>query len=41
MTPKAAAIIAVGACAWDGGFISLSPTGAQGVGRRVSGLKAW
>jgi hydrogenase small subunit len=30
-------VIAVGACAWDGGFPSLGPTGAKGVGDVISG----
>jgi len=32
MAANAAAVIAVGACAWDGGFPRLGPTGAVGVG---------
>ena len=36
---KAALVIAVGACAWDGGFPRLGPTGAVGVGD-VIGNKA-
>ncbi len=33
--PNAAATIAVGACAWDGGFVSQGPTGAIGVQEAV------
>ena len=36
---NAALVIAVGACAWDGGFPRLGPTGAVGVGE-VIGNKA-
>jgi NADH ubiquinone oxidoreductase, 20 Kd subunit len=32
MASKAALVVAVGACAWDGGFPRLGPTGAVGVG---------
>jgi hydrogenase small subunit len=32
MAAKAALVVAVGACAWDGGFPRLGPTGAVGVG---------
>ena len=32
MAANAALVIAVGACAWDGGFPQLGPTGAVGVG---------
>jgi hydrogenase small subunit len=35
MTADAALVIAVGACAWDGGFITQGPTGAKGVGAAV------
>ena len=36
MTADAALTIAVGACAWDGGFITQGPTGALGVQAAVS-----
>jgi len=36
MTADAALTIAVGACAWDGGFITQGPTGAQGVQAAVN-----
>ncbi len=36
MTADAALVIAVGACAWDGGFITQGPTGAQGVQKAVN-----
>jgi hydrogenase small subunit len=36
VTSKAALTIAVGDCAWDGGFITQGPTGAQGVGDAVA-----
>ena len=35
----AAATIAVGACAWDGGLVRNGPTGAMGVDEAVPGLK--
>jgi len=35
MAANAALVIAVGACAWDGGFPRLGPTGAVGVGEIV------
>jgi hydrogenase small subunit len=38
VTTNAAVVIAVGDCAWDGGFISLGPTGGKGVGQAVSGI---
>ena len=34
----AALVIAVGACAWDGGFVAHGPTGAVGVGQAVAGI---
>jgi len=34
---SAAATLAVGACAWDGGFVQEGPTGAVGVGEAVPG----
>jgi hydrogenase small subunit len=34
----AALVIAVGDCAWDGGFVTQGPTGAVGVGQAVNGL---
>jgi hydrogenase small subunit len=39
--PKAAATIAMGACAWDGGFVAASPnpTGAVGVQDAVPGIR--
>lgn len=39
--PKAAAVLAVGACAWDGGIPSagINPTGAVGVEQAVPGIK--
>lgn len=38
--PKAALVIAAGACAWDGGLVAAAPnpTGAVGVSQAVSGL---
>jgi hydrogenase small subunit len=36
MSANAALVIAVGACAWDGGFPRLGPTGGVGVGDVVS-----
>ncbi len=36
---NAAATIAVGDCAWDGGLVASGPTGAVGVGTAVPGLK--
>ena len=36
MTADAALVIAVGACAWDGGFITQGPTGAKGVQAAVN-----
>ncbi len=36
---NAAATIAVGACAWDGGLVASGPTGAVGIERAVPGLK--
>jgi hydrogenase small subunit len=36
VTSKAALTIAVGDCAWDGGFVTQGPTGAKGVGEAVS-----
>ena len=36
MTADAALTIAVGACAWDGGFVSQGPTGAKGVQAAVN-----
>jgi hydrogenase small subunit len=36
MTADAALTIAVGACAWDGGFITQGPTGAKGVQAAVN-----
>lgn len=36
---NAAATIALGACAWDGGFPAAGPTGAVGVERVVPGIK--
>ena len=38
VTKSAALVIAVGDCAWDGGFVSLGPTGGKGVGQAVSGI---
>ena len=35
MASNAALVIAVGACAWDGGFPRLGPTGAVGVGEII------
>jgi hydrogenase small subunit len=35
MATNAALVIAVGACAWDGGFPRLGPTGAVGVGEVI------
>jgi hydrogenase small subunit len=35
MAANAALVIAVGACAWDGGFPRLGPTGAVGVGEII------
>jgi hydrogenase small subunit len=39
--PKAAAVLAVGACAWDGGIVGagINPTGAVGVEQAVPGIK--
>jgi len=39
--PKAAAVFAVGACAWDGGIVGagINPTGAVGVEQAVPGIK--
>ncbi|HZS00821.1 MAG TPA: hydrogenase small subunit [Chloroflexota bacterium] len=39
MCTNAAATIAVGACAWDGGFVRQGPTGAVGVQDAIPGLK--
>jgi hydrogenase small subunit len=36
MSANAALVIAVGACAWDGGFPALGPTGAVGTGSIIS-----
>jgi hydrogenase small subunit len=36
MTADAALVLAVGACAWDGGFITQGPTGAKGVQAAVN-----
>ena len=38
VTRDAAVVIAVGDCAWDGGFVSLGPTQGKGIGQAVSGL---
>ena len=38
VTKSAAVTIAVGDCAWDGGFVSLGPTQGKGVGQVVSGV---
>jgi hydrogenase small subunit len=38
VTKSAGVVIAVGDCAWDGGFVSLGPTQGKGVGQAVSGL---
>lgn len=35
----AALVIAVGDCAWDGGFVSLGPTNGVGIGQAVPGIK--
>ena len=39
MSANAALVVAVGACAWDGGFPRLGPTGAVGTGDIVGGGK--
>jgi hydrogenase small subunit len=39
VTAGAAATIAVGACAWDGGLVKNGPTGAVGVQEAVPGIK--
>ncbi|MEI7744841.1 MAG: hydrogenase small subunit [Chloroflexota bacterium] len=39
MSAKAALVIAVGACAWDGGFPRLGPTGAVGTGDIIGSSK--
>ena len=38
VTRDAALVVAVGDCAWDGGFVSLGPTNGVGIGQAVSGL---
>ena len=38
VTKSAALTIAVGDCAWDGGFVSLGPTQGKGVGQVVAGV---
>jgi hydrogenase small subunit len=39
VTKDAALVVAVGDCAWDGGFVNLGPTNGVGIGQAVSGLK--